>query len=185
MQSNLAIKYEKILISDEALDRSRGPKRECNWTRRFAWGSRQTNASIRNTLLALPHFPQDREIRSERWLQAKKMGFFALPGMSLLWCLQTPRPQTTPFLNFRSKLKLTLSSLACSSNEEYESAFRLPSRYNPLHTFRLPMGGGRHYQQQYGDMYFLRLAKLKPAVEQVATEAWEGFSVRYRFWQGN
>lgn len=83
MQSNLAIKYEKILISDEALDRSRGPKRECNWTRRIAWGSRQTKASIRNTLLALPH-PQDREIRSERWLQAKKMGFFAPPGMSLL-----------------------------------------------------------------------------------------------------
>jgi DNA polymerase delta subunit 2 len=40
------------------------------------------------------------------------------------------------------------------------------------------MGGDRHYQQQYGDMYFLRLAKLKPAVEQVAAEAWDGFSVR-------
>jgi DNA polymerase delta subunit 2 len=40
------------------------------------------------------------------------------------------------------------------------------------------MGSDRHYQQQYGDMYFLRLAKLKPAVEQVAAEAWDGFSVR-------
>jgi DNA polymerase delta subunit 2 len=27
-------------------------------------------------------------------------------------------------------------------------------------------------------MYFLRLAKLKPAVEAVAVEAWEGFSVQ-------
>ena len=26
-------------------------------------------------------------------------------------------------------------------------------------------------------MYFLRLAKLKPAVEQVATEAWDGFQI--------
>lgn len=44
------------------------------------------------------------------------------------------------------------------------------------------MGSDRHYQQQYGDMYFLRLAKLKPAVEQVATQAWEGFSVRHSLW---
>lgn len=27
-------------------------------------------------------------------------------------------------------------------------------------------------------MYFLRLARLKPAAEEVATETWEGFSVR-------
>jgi DNA polymerase delta subunit 2 len=26
-------------------------------------------------------------------------------------------------------------------------------------------------------MYFLRLAKLKPAVEQIASEAWEGFQI--------
>lgn len=26
-------------------------------------------------------------------------------------------------------------------------------------------------------MYFLRLAKLKPAAEQIALEAWDGFSV--------
>ncbi|KAJ5128713.1 hypothetical protein N7526_006879 [Penicillium atrosanguineum] len=39
------------------------------------------------------------------------------------------------------------------------------------------MGNDRHYQQQYDDMYFLRLAKLKPAVEQVAAAAWDGFSI--------
>lgn len=27
-------------------------------------------------------------------------------------------------------------------------------------------------------MYFLRLAKLKPAVERIAADAWEGYQVR-------
>ncbi|KAL4890949.1 DNA polymerase alpha/epsilon subunit B-domain-containing protein [Aspergillus ambiguus] len=63
------------------------------------------------------------------------------------------------------------------SDEEYSSVYREPSNYNPLDTFKLPTGQDRHYQQQYGDMYFLRLAKLKPAVEKVAVEAWEGFSI--------
>jgi DNA polymerase delta subunit 2 len=63
-------------------------------------------------------------------------------------------------------------------NTDHEPAYRAQSHYKPLHTFRLPAGEGRHYQQQYGDMYFLRLTRLKPAVEKVATEAWDGFSVR-------
>ncbi|KAF7718043.1 Uncharacterized protein PECH_002376 [Penicillium ucsense] len=58
------------------------------------------------------------------------------------------------------------------SDEKYDAVYRQPSSYNPLHTFTLPMGSDRHYQQQYGDMYFLRLAKLKPAVEKIATVAW-------------
>ncbi|KAK8228102.1 DNA polymerase-like protein subunit delta-2 [Phyllosticta capitalensis] len=49
--------------------------------------------------------------------------------------------------------------------------------YQPLHTFALPKGQDRHYVQQYADMYFLRLAQLKPIVEQVAEEAWEGFQI--------
>lgn len=40
------------------------------------------------------------------------------------------------------------------------------------------MGSDRHYQQQYGDMYFLRLAKLKPAVEKIAMDAWGELIVR-------
>lgn len=64
------------------------------------------------------------------------------------------------------------------SNEELDAITRVPSHYNSLDTFRLGSGQDRHYQQQYGDMYFLRLAKLKPAVEEIAVEAWEGFSVR-------
>lgn len=35
----------------------------------------------------------------------------------------------------------------------------------------------RSYQQQYGDMYFLRLTKIKPAVDQVAEAAWSGTSI--------
>lgn len=46
------------------------------------------------------------------------------------------------------------------------------SSYTPLHSFALDKA--RTYKQQYGDMYFLRLAKIKPAVEQVAAEAWDG-----------
>ncbi|RAL08937.1 DNA-directed DNA polymerase delta subunit POL31 [Aspergillus homomorphus CBS 101889] len=63
------------------------------------------------------------------------------------------------------------------SEQNFEPVYREPSYYNPLNTFRLPSGQDRHYQQQYGDMYFLRLAKLKPAVEEIAVEAWEGFSI--------
>jgi DNA polymerase delta subunit 2 len=48
---------------------------------------------------------------------------------------------------------------------------RLHSSYTPLKSFTLDKD--RSYQQQYGDMYFLRLTKIKPAVEQVAGAAWE------------
>ncbi|MCJ1357176.1 MAG: hypothetical protein MMC33_007172 [Icmadophila ericetorum] len=76
--------------------------------------------------------------------------------------------------------------MADSSNEsllqvpcdyEYPSIERLPSHYNPLHTFDLPKGEKKHYQQQYADMYFLRLAQLKPAVEELAAAAWSEFEV--------
>jgi DNA polymerase delta subunit 2 len=58
------------------------------------------------------------------------------------------------------------------SNTSYEALERAPSTYKPLHSFRLDKD--RPYQQQYGDMYFLRLTKIKPAVEQIASAAWEG-----------
>ncbi|KAI9739767.1 MAG: hypothetical protein M1834_006487 [Cirrosporium novae-zelandiae] len=54
---------------------------------------------------------------------------------------------------------------------------RLPSVYQPLNTFNLPKGEQKHYKQQYGDMYFLRLAKLKPIVEEIAEKAWEGSEI--------
>ncbi|KAJ5142909.1 DNA polymerase alpha/epsilon subunit B [Penicillium bovifimosum] len=61
--------------------------------------------------------------------------------------------------------------------QEQEPVYRAPSHYNPRSTFNLPSGAGRHYQQQYGDMYFMRLARLKPSVEQVATDAWDGLII--------
>lgn len=49
---------------------------------------------------------------------------------------------------------------------------RAASHYRPLRTFDLDKQ--RTYQQQYGDMYFLRLTRIRPAVEQVASAAWDG-----------
>lgn len=49
---------------------------------------------------------------------------------------------------------------------------RSASSYQPLHSFALEKA--RSYKQQYGDMYFLRLTKIKPAVEEVAATAWDG-----------
>ncbi|PGH18183.1 hypothetical protein AJ80_04570 [Polytolypa hystricis UAMH7299] len=62
-------------------------------------------------------------------------------------------------------------------NEEYEAVYRQPSNYNPLPTFELPLGRARHYQQQYADLYFLRLARLKPAVTEIAAKEWEGYNI--------
>lgn len=49
---------------------------------------------------------------------------------------------------------------------------RAQSNYKPLNSFALEKS--RHYQQQFADIYFLRLTKIRPAVEEVATIAWEG-----------
>jgi DNA polymerase delta subunit 2 len=55
---------------------------------------------------------------------------------------------------------------------------RKQSIYNPLPTYTLPRGEAKHYQQQFADMYFARLALLKPAVKSVGTEAFSDFSIR-------
>ncbi|KAL0943649.1 DNA polymerase alpha/epsilon subunit B [Colletotrichum truncatum] len=49
---------------------------------------------------------------------------------------------------------------------------RAPSHYKPLSTFALPKE--RSYQQQFADVYFLRLTSIRPAVDAVAAEAWDG-----------
>lgn len=78
----------------------------------------------------------------------------------------------------RKLLRPSFSSLLILPRDEaYPSIERHPSRYNPLHSFELAKGDQKHYQQQYGDMYFLRLAMLKPAVEEIAAEAWDGNEV--------
>lgn len=61
--------------------------------------------------------------------------------------------------------------------EKYDLKSRLPDTYNPLYSYRLPRGETKQYLQQYGDMYFLRLAKLKPVVEKIAEADWEDFEM--------
>lgn len=51
----------------------------------------------------------------------------------------------------------------------------MSSSYAPLSTFALAKE--KQYQQQYADMYFVRLTKLKPVVEAIAAEDWDGFQV--------
>jgi DNA polymerase delta subunit 2 len=41
----------------------------------------------------------------------------------------------------------------------------------------LPKGEKKHYAQQFADLYFLRLAILKPDIEKIAREAWANFEV--------
>jgi DNA polymerase delta subunit 2 len=62
-------------------------------------------------------------------------------------------------------------------DETFKRLERAASSYNPLHSFSLPHGEGKQYAQQFGDMYFLRLAKLKPVVEAIATEEWGEFEI--------
>jgi DNA polymerase delta subunit 2 len=62
-----------------------------------------------------------------------------------------------------------------NSDDKFTALARQPSSYKPFETYALEKE--KHYQQQFGDMYFLRLAKLKPAVELIASEAWDGFLV--------
>ncbi|RKL43416.1 hypothetical protein BFJ72_g4240 [Fusarium proliferatum] len=60
-----------------------------------------------------------------------------------------------------------------------ETSHQVPTRsvsvYRPLQSFVL--NKQRSYQQQYGDMYFLRLTKIKPAIDKVAAEAWTGTTI--------
>ncbi|KAG6009644.1 hypothetical protein E4U21_001708 [Claviceps maximensis] len=59
-----------------------------------------------------------------------------------------------------------------STDAKRAAPARVDDAYKPLHTFRLDKQ--RSYKQQYGDMYFLRLTKIKPAVEEVAASSWQG-----------
>ncbi|KAM4056119.1 DNA polymerase alpha/epsilon subunit [Hirsutella rhossiliensis] len=58
------------------------------------------------------------------------------------------------------------------SHVPHEVPPRAASSYKPLSTFLLDKQ--RSYKQQYGDMYFLRLTKIKPAVDEAASAAWGG-----------
>ncbi|KAF2206078.1 hypothetical protein GQ43DRAFT_436499 [Delitschia confertaspora ATCC 74209] len=66
---------------------------------------------------------------------------------------------------------------AAPFDEPVHLAPRGNSSYNPLHTFELPKGGERQYAHQFADMYFLRLAQLKPVLEEQAEELWKDFEL--------
>ncbi|KAI0124216.1 DNA polymerase alpha/epsilon subunit B-domain-containing protein [Xylariales sp. AK1849] len=66
--------------------------------------------------------------------------------------------------------KIPGSLLRKPSGKQEEELERSSSTYKPLHSFRLDKE--KSYKQQYADMYFLRLAKIKPAVEQLASAEW-------------
>lgn len=63
------------------------------------------------------------------------------------------------------------------ASDKHGERTRLDSTYNPMYSFRLPRGENRHYAQQFADMYFLRLHKLKPIVEAIAVREWEDFEI--------
>ncbi|KAI5461202.1 DNA polymerase alpha/epsilon subunit B-domain-containing protein [Mariannaea sp. PMI_226] len=66
--------------------------------------------------------------------------------------------------------EVTGSLLQTPSHAAHQVPSRAPSTYKPLHSYALQKQ--RSYKQQFGDMYFLRLTKIKPAVDQAAAEAW-------------
>ncbi|QDS72826.1 hypothetical protein FKW77_006827 [Venturia effusa] len=73
--------------------------------------------------------------------------------------------------------KHPLDLLQPPSQNDFPSQERIASSYNPLTTFVLPKGEEKHYAQQFADMYFLRLAMLKPDVERIAHDAWKDFEL--------
>ncbi|KAI0388892.1 DNA polymerase alpha/epsilon subunit B-domain-containing protein [Xylariaceae sp. FL0594] len=64
------------------------------------------------------------------------------------------------------------SLLRKPTEARYEELERAASEYKPSHKFNLDKE--KPYQQQFADMYFLRLTKLKPAVEERGAQAWDG-----------
>lgn len=80
-------------------------------------------------------------------------------------CSTSPRKFENLYLKFTN----IWSSHRIRGKQEDELE-RTPSTYKPLHSFRLEKD--KSYKQQYADMYFLRLTKIKPALEQIASVAW-------------
>ncbi|KAL8633140.1 hypothetical protein Q9189_001040, partial [Teloschistes chrysophthalmus] len=103
----------------------------------------------------------------------------ALPGTVIH--LHTYYATITVLYIFKTAMSMLQSIITPQSllgtREEYPALERQLSYYNPLNTFALAKGDQKHYQQQYGDMYFLRLAKIKPTVEAYAHEQWKEFEV--------
>ena len=66
---------------------------------------------------------------------------------------------------------------ASDRNDKFGERKRAPTTYNPLYDYRLSRGGTKQYQQQFGDMYFLRLSKLRKPIRKIAEEEWSDFEI--------
>lgn len=75
-------------------------------------------------------------------------------------------------MSTHTRLPPHLLTIAIPSDSAHHALSRTASSYKPLKTFDLDRQ--RSYQQQFGDMYFLRLTKIKPAVDEVASTTWDG-----------
>lgn len=64
--------------------------------------------------------------------------------------------------------------LSAPQFSDHDVLSRTPSTYNPLQTYQV---GQKHYQQQYADMYFARLAQLKPSIEAIARDAFSDYEI--------
>ena len=106
------------------------------------------------------HRVEDRE----RWLPLKK-----LAGAYYISRRKSPLQVSYLFLLW---LRIQAHRITPDRDEIQDTPERTDSSYKSLRTFILP--NDRTYQQQYADIYFLRLTKIQPAVEQVASTAWDG-----------
>lgn len=78
-------------------------------------------------------------------------------------------------MSSRSVLSAARMLTRLSEDSDEDDVERVQSSYKSLSTFHLEKNRG--YQQQFGDMYFIRLTKIKPAVEQIAAAAFEEFRI--------
>ena len=62
-------------------------------------------------------------------------------------------------------------------DESHSERRRMPSNYNPMYSYRLGRGEAKQYDQQFADLYYLRLAKLKPVLSSLAGEDWADFEI--------
>ena len=63
------------------------------------------------------------------------------------------------------------------ADDKYAVRSRQPSAYNPLYHYKLPQAEERQYAQQFADMYFLRLQRLRIHIESLAQAEWADFEL--------
>ncbi|ETN38580.1 uncharacterized protein HMPREF1541_06617 [Cyphellophora europaea CBS 101466] len=64
-----------------------------------------------------------------------------------------------------------------NKDDKFQERSRIPSAYNPMYSYRVGREDTKQYHQQFADIYFLRLAKLKPIVEKIGKADWEDFEI--------